>query len=59
MGPVPALAGRAPIYIFKQLYGYQKDMRAGVWNPLMKDVVTRLTTDDMIAISAYTASLQP
>ena len=59
MGPVPALAGRAPIYIFKQLYGYQKGMRSGMWNPLMKDVVAKLTTDDMIAISAYTASVQP
>lgn len=59
MGPVPALAGRAPIYIFKQLHGYQKAMRSGLWNPLMKDVVAKLTTDDMIAISAYTASLQP
>ena len=59
MGPVPPLAGRAPIYIFKQLYGYQKGMRSGLWNPLMKDVVMKLTTDDMLAIAAYTASVQP
>lgn len=59
MGPVPALAGRAPIYLFKQLYGFQRNMRSGLWNPLMKDAVAKLTTEDMIAIAAYSASLKP
>jgi hypothetical protein len=33
--------------------------RQGVWSPLMKEAVAKLTTDDMIALAAYAASLKP
>jgi cytochrome c553 len=59
IGEVPALAGRSPIYVFRQLYDIQTGVRTGVWTELMKSVVTKLNEDDMLAISAYVASRQP
>jgi cytochrome c553 len=57
MGPVPGLAGRSPSYLVRQLYDMQHAMRSGEWTGLMIPVVSRLTTDDMLAIAAYLASL--
>jgi len=59
LGPVPALAGRSPQYVVRQLYDMQAGTRKGVWSDLMKPVVAKLTEDDMLAIAAYTASLKP
>jgi cytochrome c553 len=59
LGPVPALAGRSPSYIARQLYDLQIGNRKGLWSPLMSAVVTTLTVDDIIDIAAYTASLEP
>lgn len=59
LGPIPALAGRSPSYLFRQLYDMQHGVRNGAWMDLMKPVVERLTQDDMIAIAAYAASLEP
>jgi cytochrome c553 len=59
LGLVPALAGRSPSYVVRQLYDIKNGARAGVGTQLMKDVVAKLTLDDMIAIAAYTASLDP
>jgi len=59
MGPVPGLAGRSPSYLVRQMYDMQAGMRHGVWTELMKPVVTKLNNDDMIAIGAYLASLNP
>jgi cytochrome c553 len=56
LGPVPGLAGRSPSYIVRQLYDIQQGTRKGTWSPLMKQVVTRLSQDDMIDIAAYVAS---
>jgi cytochrome c553 len=57
LGPVPALAGRSPSYIVRQLWDMHEGTRRGTWSPLMKPVVERLTQDDMLAIAAYLASL--
>jgi cytochrome c553 len=57
LGPVPALAGRSPSYIVRQLFDIQQGTRHGTWSPLMKPVVEHLTQDDMLAIAAYAASL--
>jgi cytochrome c553 len=57
LGPVPALAGRSPSYIVRQLFDIQQGTRHGLWSPLMKPVVEHLTQDDMLAIAAYAASL--
>ena len=59
MGPVPALAGRSPSYIVRQLYDIQHGTRTGQWTELMKPVVAGLSADDLVAIAAYTASLAP
>jgi len=57
MGPVPGLAGRSPSYLVRQIYDMRQGKRTGEWTKLMLPVVTRLTTDDMLAIAAYLASL--
>ncbi|MGC1294167.1 MAG: c-type cytochrome [Alloacidobacterium sp.] len=59
LGPVPGLAGRSPSYIARQLYDIQHGNRAGTWSPLMAAVVANLGPDDLLAASAYLASLGP
>ena len=59
LGPVPALAGRSPSYIMRQLYDIRHGTRNGQWVELMKAVVVGLSEEDMVAIAAYTASLAP
>lgn len=59
MGPIPGLAGRSPSYLVRQLYDMQHGLRTGEWASLMLPVVSKLTTDDMSAIAAYLASLDP
>ena len=56
---VPALAGRSPSYLVRQLYDIQSGARAGVTVHAMKEVVVKLTVDDMAALAAYSASLKP
>jgi cytochrome c553 len=59
LGPVPALAGRSPSYLFRQLYDMRHGLRNGSWTALMRAVVARLTEDDMLALAAYAASRAP
>lgn len=59
LGPVPALAGRSPSYIIRQLVDIQNGTRHGSWSALMKPVVEKLTVSDMVDIAAYTASRTP
>ncbi len=59
LGDWPALAGRHPNYIVRQLWNMQNGDRVGPSAALMKPVVEKLTNDDMLAIAAYAASLQP
>ena len=59
LGPVPALAGRSPSYIVRQLYDFQHNTRNGQWTELMKPVVAGLSAEDLVALAAYTASLTP
>ena len=59
LGPLPSIAGRSPSYIFRQLYDFAHAARTGEWSPLMVQVVSNLDQDDMLAISAYLASLDP
>jgi cytochrome c553 len=56
LGPVPAIAGRSPSYLMRQLWDMKQAARKGTWSPLMKPVVENLTQDDMLAIVAYVAS---
>ncbi len=57
LGPVPAIAGRSPSYIMRQLWDIQQGSRKGTWSPLMKQVVANLSQDDMLNLSAYVASV--
>jgi cytochrome c553 len=59
LGEVPHLAGRSPMYVFRQLNDIKIGTRNGANAELMQPVVARLTQDDMLAISAYLASLSP
>jgi cytochrome c553 len=59
LGPLPSIAGRSPSYMFRQLYDFGHGHRTGEWSPLMAQVVSNLDQDDMLAIVAYLASLDP
>jgi len=59
IGDVPGIAGQSPTTIARQLYFMQTGVRAGPWSLLMKAVVDKLNGDDVLAISAYVASLDP
>jgi cytochrome c553 len=56
---VPALRGRSPSYIARQLADFKEGTRHGLWSPLMRPVVANLTADDILNLSAYLASLPP
>jgi cytochrome c553 len=59
LGDVPRIAGVHPIYVVRQLYDFQVDANKSSAGALMKQVVKNLSEDDMVAIAAYTASLEP
>jgi cytochrome c553 len=58
-GDVPGIAGRSPIYLFRQLYDIQHGTWKGTAVVPMLAVVKNLNEDDMIAVSAYVASRLP
>jgi cytochrome c553 len=55
----PPLAGRSPSYLARQLYDIQQYTRNGPGTQLMRPVVQNLSQDDILAITAYLASLEP
>jgi cytochrome c553 len=59
IGNVPGLAGRSPIYLFRQLNDLQHGTRKGNAVALMQPVVQKLNQDDMIALAGYMGSLAP
>jgi cytochrome c553 len=59
IGPVPALAGRSPSYTMRQLFDFKSGARNGPWGALMKPVVANLSVQELTAVSAYAASIQP
>jgi cytochrome c553 len=59
VGLVPAIAGRSPSYVLRQLIGFRTGARAGASSAPMREVAERLTLDKMIAASAYAGSLKP
>ena len=58
-GNFPPLAGRSPSYFARQLYDIQQYTRNGPGTQLMRPVVQNLNEDDILAITAYLASLEP
>lgn len=59
MDDVPPLAGRSASYLGRQVYDFQRETRIGRSSALMRLVVANLTEEDIVAITAYLASLQP
>ncbi len=59
LGPVPALAGRSPSYMARQLFDFQTGTRRGLWSDLMKPIVAKMTAEDLVNITAYIASKNP
>ncbi len=58
-GNVPALAGRSPSTIVRQLYDFKHGARSGPAADPMKTEVINMTSDNILDIAAYLASLSP
>jgi len=59
LGPIPGIAGRSPSYLMRQLFDFKNGARAGPGSATMQPTVANLSEDDMMALAAYAASLQP
>lgn len=59
IGPVPPLAGRSPSYTMRQLFDMKNGTRRGPWAELMKPLVSGMSVQDMMALSAYAGSVAP
>ena len=59
IGDVPAIAGRSPSYLVRQLWDIQQGTRRGLSSALMKMVVVNLSAEDLVDIAAYVASRPP
>jgi cytochrome c553 len=59
IGLIPPLAGRYPTYIVRQLIGFKTGARTSPLSQPMQAVAAQLSVEDMIAIAAYAASLNP
>jgi cytochrome c553 len=56
---VPPIAGRSPSSILRQLIAFKTGARSAPASAPMRDVVSRLELDDMIAVAAYAGSRKP
>jgi cytochrome c553 len=56
---VPSIAGRSPSSLGRQIFDFQTGARHGANSALMKAPVSKLTNADIVAITAYLASLNP
>ncbi len=56
---VPRLAGRSPSYVVRQIVDMKDAVRIGAGAELMKPVVATLDLEDILALAAYVASLNP
>ena len=59
LGPLPGIAGRTASYLMRALYDMQQGTREGLWSDLMKPVVADLSTEELLYLVAYAASLDP
>lgn len=55
----PRIAGQHPIYVARELYLFKDGSRNGMTSKLMTPAVMNLTDADILAISAYLASMDP
>ena len=56
VGDIPSIAGRTASYTMRQLWDVKQGTRL---SPIMAPLVSNLTVEDMLYISAYLASLPP
>ena len=56
---VPGIAGRSPVYIARQIYSFKNGVRKGPYAEIMKNVVAKLSDEDVVAVSSYVSSLDP
>ena len=56
---IPAIAGRSPTYLLRQMLAFRNGVRSGEAAAQMNPVVEKLTLDDMIDIVGYVSSLSP
>jgi cytochrome c553 len=59
MGSVPAIAGRSPSQMARQLIDFRSGARHGANSARMRVLATKLTNADIVAITGYLASLNP
>lgn len=59
LGPVPPLAGRSPSHTMRQLFDMKTEARRGPWAAVMMPVLEKMSVQEMMAVSAYAASLDP
>jgi cytochrome c553 len=57
LDPAPALAGRSPSYVARQLNDFRQGTRKGAFSGQMARVTSRLSSDEITSLAAYTASL--
>lgn len=58
-GPIPAIAGRSPSYLFRQLLAFRNGTRVSATSGPMQTVAATLDLNQMIAVAAYAGSLKP
>jgi cytochrome c553 len=58
-GSIPALAGRPPSYLMRQLYAYKMKERTGAAAAPMVRIAGELSNQAMLTAAAYLASLPP
>ncbi|WP_165917706.1 c-type cytochrome [Roseateles saccharophilus] len=58
-GRVPSIAGRSPSYVVRQLWDIRAGARNGQGAQAMKPIVTALSSQDMLELAAYLATLDP
>jgi cytochrome c553 len=59
LGNVPSISGRSPSQMARQIIDIKNGARNGPWTQLMKEAVSKLTEDDIVAITGYLASRKP
>jgi cytochrome c553 len=59
LGEVPPIANRDLLYTYRQLNDIQNGARTGSAVALMRQVVAKLTVDDMVSLAAYLGTLDP
>jgi cytochrome c553 len=56
---VPPIAGRSPTYLMRQLLAFKAGTRSAKDGAPMRDVVEKLSVEDLVAAAAYVASRKP